>query len=198
VLEEFNKIAKSFNPPHRLLKWEDVVEYAFLSEFNLLCNSRDDIRFKQWSTPSAHALIDQYFKILRAPKEIQRLNIKIKCVMAYMRDEPKYLQSMELALRPSNPSLTHQMKLYRKERGQFNHGHVKQFAKLALHPDFSGSLAPGDAINKPAVSIPMDDPPGFSAAVAEIAQADDSESESEDDDLIHLTYKVLGITMDEA
>ena len=26
------------------LKWDDVVEYAFLAEFDLLCDSREDVR----------------------------------------------------------------------------------------------------------------------------------------------------------
>ncbi|KAL0948667.1 hypothetical protein HGRIS_010470 [Hohenbuehelia grisea] len=36
ALDKFNKAAAQLKPPRPALKWEEVVEYAFLSEFNLL------------------------------------------------------------------------------------------------------------------------------------------------------------------
>jgi hypothetical protein len=177
------------------LEWEDVVEYAFLSEFDLLCDGRDDVKTKSWSAPSAHVLMDRYFKVLRAREEIKRLNVEIKRVMTYMRDESEYLQTAERALRQSNPRLAHQIMLHREERGRFNQGHAKCFAKLALHAGFSGSLVPGDSMHRPAASIASDGSAAITQGTADVGDCDDSDSD-EDDAIMDLMYKVLSITMD--
>ena len=54
-----------------------MVEYAFLSDFDFLCDTRQDIRRKPWATPAAHLAIDQAFKLERAEEEITRLNIEV-------------------------------------------------------------------------------------------------------------------------
>ena len=65
------------NPPHHELHWDEVVKYAFLSEFDLLRDSQQDVSRRPWATPAARLTINWYFKKCRAVEEIQRLNIKI-------------------------------------------------------------------------------------------------------------------------
>ncbi|KAJ7824252.1 hypothetical protein B0H14DRAFT_3469498 [Mycena olivaceomarginata] len=48
------------------LAWETVVEYAFLAEFDLLREGREDIRAEPWALPAGRAAMDQHFKIRRA------------------------------------------------------------------------------------------------------------------------------------
>jgi hypothetical protein len=44
ALDQYNAAAKALRPPRPTLRWEDVVEYAFLSDFDLLRDTRQDIR----------------------------------------------------------------------------------------------------------------------------------------------------------
>ena len=52
------------NPPRPPLSWEQVVEYMFLSDFNLLRDTRQDIRKEPWATPAGRLAMDGYFNLL--------------------------------------------------------------------------------------------------------------------------------------
>jgi hypothetical protein len=83
------------NPLRPPLSWDEAVEYVFLSDFDLLRDTRQDIRKRPWATPAGHLAMDDYFKLLRAKEEILRLNIEIPRLATYMRDEEAYLQVKE-------------------------------------------------------------------------------------------------------
>ena len=76
-LTKYNSAAAELQPPHDELSWDEVVEYAFLADFDLLRDTRQDIRKRPWATPAARLTMDSYFKILRAKEEIVRLNVEI-------------------------------------------------------------------------------------------------------------------------
>lgn len=87
--------------------------------------------------------MDSYFKLQRAQEEIDRLNIEIRRVITYIRDENVFLRKQEATVRLSDPLLAYQINLYRNERGRFNDAHMHRFAETAKLPGFSGSLSPG-------------------------------------------------------
>ena len=64
------------NPPCPTLDWDQVVEYTFLADFDLLRDTRQDIRSRPWATPAARLAMDSYFKVLHAAEEIERLNVE--------------------------------------------------------------------------------------------------------------------------
>lgn len=43
ALEKYNSLALALNPPAPRLSWEQVVNYGFLSEFDLLRNMHEDV-----------------------------------------------------------------------------------------------------------------------------------------------------------
>ncbi|TFK34370.1 hypothetical protein BDQ12DRAFT_613636, partial [Crucibulum laeve] len=43
ALEQYNAAAAALPPPCPSLSWEEVVEYAFLADFDLLCDCCEDI-----------------------------------------------------------------------------------------------------------------------------------------------------------
>ena len=45
------------------LDWKEVVEYAFLANFDLLCDARQDISDQPWATLAGHLAMDLHFKI---------------------------------------------------------------------------------------------------------------------------------------
>ncbi|KAG1844376.1 hypothetical protein F4604DRAFT_1884456 [Suillus subluteus] len=103
----------SMYPPHQTLKWEDVVEYAFLADFDLLRDTRADVSQCPWLSPAARSAMDLHFKICRARKEIQCLNIEIRCLATYIQDEDNYLRKCEDQLTDTNPALAYQIALHR-------------------------------------------------------------------------------------
>ncbi|KAG2360381.1 hypothetical protein BDR07DRAFT_1452009 [Suillus spraguei] len=125
ALNTYNNLASTVYPPRQMLKWEEVVEYAFLADFDLLRNTRFDISSLPWSSPAARSAMDLYFKMCRVREEICRLNIEVRRLVTYIRDEDKYLRECEDRLTVANPALAHQIAIHRNL------------------PGFTGTLVPG-------------------------------------------------------
>ncbi len=138
----------ALSPQAPQLSWEEIVAYTFLAEFDLLRDTRQDIREKPWANPANRQLRDEFFKQERAREEIQRLNIEIRRVISYMNDEEHFLTMQEELATNELPELAHQISLYREERGRFNARHKRRFGELSLLPQFSGDLSLSTAIHK--------------------------------------------------
>ena len=87
-----------------------MVEYAFLADFDLLSDTREDVRQCPWARPAARALMDQYFKIERAHEEIIRLDVEIRRFVTHIRDEEHFLLSKETELALSHPDISYQIR----------------------------------------------------------------------------------------
>jgi hypothetical protein len=116
-----------------------VVEYTFLADFDLLRDTRQDIRTRPWATPAARLAMDSYFKVLRAAEEVERLNIEIPRLTTFMRDEQAYLVAKEMELATTDPILAHQVQIYRMQRGRFIGHHTAILNQLAALPGFTGT-----------------------------------------------------------
>ncbi|KAJ6580659.1 hypothetical protein B0H19DRAFT_1060400 [Mycena capillaripes] len=120
----YNKAAEEMEPPMSTLDWEEVVEFAFLADFDLLWEARQDIRQQPWASPAGHAAMDQHFKLLRADEEIQCLNIQHR-----------------------DPPASH-VGLLQMEHSRFTLVHMLWLRKLSKLPDFSVDLVPGVGVSR--------------------------------------------------
>ncbi|KAJ7588725.1 hypothetical protein C8J56DRAFT_1004370 [Mycena floridula] len=143
ALDNYNAAALKLIPPRPTLDWDTVIECAFLSEFELLRDARQDIRNRPWAKPAGRALQHQHFKILRAREEIVRCNVEISRLWTHMLDEKAYLECCESEVRATDPALAYQICQYRQERGRCDATHVKRLTALAKIPGFTGSLTAG-------------------------------------------------------
>lgn len=148
ALDNYNAAAAKIpSKRSRRLKWEQVVEYAFLADFDLLRDTRQDISEKIWTKPKARRAMDQYFGMLRAQEEIERLNIEIRRLVTYIVDEEALLLEKEAEHQAEDPCIAHQIKLHRLERGRFNQQHMKRLRTLSKLSGFTGNLSPGVSIH---------------------------------------------------
>ncbi|KAJ6631993.1 hypothetical protein B0H10DRAFT_2206396 [Mycena sp. CBHHK59/15] len=138
MLYKYNNATSVLEVPQEPLTWEQVVEYTFLADFDLLCEAQDDIRKEPWALPSGRIAMDQHYKLLHTDEEIQRLKIEILCFVTYMRDEECFLLYHKARIRggKGKDSLAHQVCLYRMERVQFNAVHMVRLTKLSKEPGF--------------------------------------------------------------
>ncbi|KAG1775054.1 hypothetical protein EV702DRAFT_1199651 [Suillus placidus] len=157
ALNTYNAIAGSMHPPCRMLKWDEVVEYAFLADFDLLRDTHADVSQHPWSSAAARSAMDLHFKMCRAREEIGRLNIEVRRLMTYIRDEERYLRECEDQLKDTSQALAHQITIHRNTRGRFNSRHLKRLYDILKLPGFSGTLTPG---------VSADTSPGESASTA--------------------------------
>ncbi|KAK0457967.1 uncharacterized protein EV420DRAFT_1270846 [Desarmillaria tabescens] len=131
ALTQYNVAAATLIPPRPPLKWERVVEYAFLADFDLLRDVRQDMSERKWATPAGRQAMDTYFKICRAKEEIKRLNIEIQRVITYMHIEDTYLRRREGAIAETEPALAFQISRYRQDRERFYAAHMRRFYALS-------------------------------------------------------------------
>jgi hypothetical protein len=130
-----------------MLTWEEVVEYAFLADFDLLREGREDIRGELWAQPAGRVAMDQHYRLLRADEEIQRLNVEIRRLVTYMGDEASFLDVEEGRLREEGEEgLALQVWLLRMEHARFTAIHMERLTKLSKEPGFTGDLVPGISV----------------------------------------------------
>ncbi|KIK29667.1 hypothetical protein PISMIDRAFT_6917 [Pisolithus microcarpus 441] len=162
ALDRYNKCALVVRPPRQTLRWEEVVEYAFLADFDLLRDTREDISQRPWAHPTACFALDTFFKMRRAEEEIARLNIEIRRVITYICDEECFLRTCEKKISNIHPTLAHQVSRHCNFHSQFNGFHLKRLHDIAMLPGFSGNLhlgesalkGPGESNNEPDIVIP--------------------------------------------
>ncbi|KAG6809423.1 hypothetical protein H0H92_000318 [Tricholoma furcatifolium] len=63
ALDRYNAAAAAMSPSRPVLSWDQVVEYVFLANFDLLRNCCQDVNERPWARPSARLAMDQHFKI---------------------------------------------------------------------------------------------------------------------------------------
>ncbi|KAJ6476961.1 hypothetical protein C8R45DRAFT_1158132 [Mycena sanguinolenta] len=185
ALANYNAAAAALESPRPPLEWEAVVEYAFLAEFDLLRFSRRDVRSEPWAQGSGRATMDLHFKIQRAKEEIERLNVEIRRLYTYMRDEDAFLAHHVQRLRDDHQDqLAHQVEQYRREHNRFTDEHRRRLEKLRKEAGCTAVLEPGTAMSRerdvptraPAADEEMPD-----AAHAEALRAAESEVEGVED-----------------
>ncbi|EIW86312.1 hypothetical protein CONPUDRAFT_24058, partial [Coniophora puteana RWD-64-598 SS2] len=118
-------------PPRHTLEWDEVMEYVFLADFDLLRDTRQDISACEWAKPGARSAMDLHFKICCACKEITRLNVKVQQLATYLQDEEKYLLECEAKLKQEHPALVFQVSEYWKVRGRCNGLHWKRLQAIS-------------------------------------------------------------------
>ena len=135
------------------LRWDEVIEYSFLSEFDLLCDACQDVRTRIWATHAGRLALDRFYKIQGAQHEIVRLNVEICRLITQMRDKELYLEHHIKRLSSRDPLLAHQISLHHLERLCSNNLHRQRLLCLSELNGFTGTLVP---------SIHIEPGPGWS------------------------------------
>ncbi|KIK37448.1 hypothetical protein CY34DRAFT_26005 [Suillus luteus UH-Slu-Lm8-n1] len=148
ALDKYNTAARALSPPRSTLSWEDIVEYAFLADFDLLCDARNNISHRPWATPTGRQTMDTYFKMCRACEEIHHLNVEIHRLATYLHDEDHYILECEKKLQNLHPALAHQVGLHRRIRARFMAHHYRRLDEISALDGFTGSIERGESIER--------------------------------------------------
>ncbi|KAG1739375.1 uncharacterized protein EDB91DRAFT_1237491 [Suillus paluster] len=87
ALQRYNKYAAQLDPPRPSLQWEQIVEYSFLAEFDLLHKTVGMVQAKHWVNPAYHHASTQYFEQQCAYEEICQLKIEVGRLLTRIRDD---------------------------------------------------------------------------------------------------------------
>jgi hypothetical protein len=198
---EYNDCAEQLNPPRPKLSWTEVIETTTLAEFDLLRDTRQDIRQLPWAQPARREAMNIYFKIKAARSEIQRLNVEIRRLLAFMFDDHADHYHAISSQSIVNPPLAHELQTQWEYRQQINTVIVHRLIDTSCLKGFSGQLLPGLRVGRnPAISADVPSPPWMHELLTLGGRVGEEEQPDEDDDAAaaevgHLTDFVANLSI---
>ncbi|KAF8829597.1 hypothetical protein HHX47_DHR3000651 [Lentinula edodes] len=194
---EYNTVAAKMKPKRQPVDWEEVVEYTFLSEFDILRDTREDIRECPWAVPANRVIITQFFKVIGAEDELSHVHQEIRRLITYMQREKDELTTRERELMPTNPTLALQVRNFCRERGRFHEVHRKRLLSITKLPGFDWStnrkyFLPGTPVER------RNDHTSYGAEdlTAERQVDEDNTDDDEDEELVRRIDTFLSVATD--
>jgi hypothetical protein len=142
ALKRYNEAAASMVPPRPALTWESVVNAVDIADFDLLKDTRQDIRMLEWAQPANREGMVMYFQIKRAKEEITRLNVEIRRLLTFLYDDHVDHFRAIHANKIVNPSLCHEMILRWQYRSKIHEEIVKRIWQTSKLMSFSMLIFP--------------------------------------------------------
>jgi len=136
VLTEYNKQAARLGCPE--LDFQQVVEYTFLSDFELLHHTFHDITQRPWANPLIRNAMISWMKIERAKEEISRLNVEARRLKTYIHDSSAARELTIQHLQQTDPTLAVELQQRHDTQSHINALLLQQLRKLESLPGFSG------------------------------------------------------------
>lgn len=115
----------------------------FLEEFNLLHDTRQDIRKKPWSQPAVRELMKLSQRVKRAHEEIERCHIAIRRLYTAIHDENDSFRATSSRLRTGDPILYRTVHDFISRRQRVNDLLLSRLELLTNSPNYSGDRSRG-------------------------------------------------------
>ncbi|KAJ7634028.1 hypothetical protein B0H17DRAFT_1217364 [Mycena rosella] len=115
------------------------------TDFDILHDPTSNADLQEWATPIARQLMDSFFWLEHVKEEIPCLNIEIRQLVTYIRNEKALLLQKEVEVRVTDPNLAYFIGKYCSRQGHADKNcmvHLWVMAKK-LGSRFTGTLATG-------------------------------------------------------
>ncbi|KAJ3924950.1 MAG: hypothetical protein NXY57DRAFT_1044515 [Lentinula lateritia] len=112
AMKAYNEAAAALRPPRHIIQWEE------------------------WATPKNRQIMLEFFKLIQAEEELQRLHVEIRWLLTFMHDEEHELHIRCTALEVDNPPLALQLQQHFQERIRFNTLHRRRLFAIKKLPGF--------------------------------------------------------------
>lgn len=143
ALNDYNDAAVQLNPPRDRLSWEKVISAVTLADFDVLRDTRTDIRSFPWAQPARREAMTLHFGVQRAREEITRLNVEIRRLLTFMIDNHVDFYRAVSSTLVTNPSLAHELSCRWEHRTQIHAAVTRRLRLTSRLKGFTGSLLPG-------------------------------------------------------
>ncbi|KAH9850690.1 hypothetical protein C2E23DRAFT_734479 [Lenzites betulinus] len=152
----YNIAATALDPPRPKLDWDTVSHYHLLQEFELLNDTRADVRDKPWAQPAVRETVRRARRVARAHEEIASVNLEAQRLHTSIHDEEALFARVLEHLRRTN-DLAYGAVLEYTTRRRAASAHVLTSLKtLYALEGFSGNPMPGLRVGGPP-TLPFDD-----------------------------------------
>ncbi|KAH7903091.1 hypothetical protein BJ138DRAFT_1021161 [Hygrophoropsis aurantiaca] len=148
ALDRYNKHGAAIEPPVEPLKWEQVVEYTFLAEFDLLRHSDGRLHEKRWAKPKNREASMRYYDLQRSKEEIKRCNVEILRLLTKIRDDEIDIPRAITELDTSCPALATQLRARWKYLRAVNAIHIARIRQIQALPGYTGPMEPGTRVGR--------------------------------------------------
>ncbi|TFK59430.1 hypothetical protein BDN72DRAFT_905854 [Pluteus cervinus] len=148
ALTAYNSAAKILDPPREQLTWKRLMEIGGLSEFDLLRDTRHDVRKAVWTNPRIREAMNFHFCVKHAIEERDRLNIEIRRLITYMLDQEHDFRRAYVSKLGSDSSSAAEIKLRWEFATRVNASIAKVIARTSQLTGFTGSLTPGSRVGR--------------------------------------------------
>jgi hypothetical protein len=182
ALKAYNAAAAALVPPRQQLVWAEVIKTTTLAEFDLLRDTRSDIRQLPWAQPERREAGRLYFGIKRVLEEIRRLNIEITRIITFSIDEHVDFHRAIGTNCVTRPHVARELSERWQYKSRIYESIAQCFVKTSRLPGFSGTLFPGEHVERdPAINADYPLPPwaaltlGLSQVVGQYEEEDDTE-----------------------
>lgn len=128
------------DPPAPLLTWKQIVDYSFISEFELLKHSSSyrDITVELWAVPGNREMTTKHFKVIGAYKEIRRCNYEARRLRTSIRDEQQMYAGHIARVQPSDPDIASEIQRQANTRARVQAYIMVRLNAIESLPGFSG------------------------------------------------------------
>ncbi|OCH83864.1 hypothetical protein OBBRIDRAFT_815682 [Obba rivulosa] len=134
----YNKAALSLDPPRPTIDWTKVSHFSFLEEFNLLRETRNDIRDKPWTRPLVREAMKKSRRIARAREELQRCNVEVRRLHTAIEDENGQLHAVLDVLQKERHPMHGAVADYAKHRIRVNKSLLSCIGQIYKLEGFTG------------------------------------------------------------
>ena len=190
ALKKFNTTAHRLNRPP--LEWKNISTYGSLAEFSLLRECREDIRNLPWAEAINRQAAVYDLKYQRALEERERLNIEVRRLATWIRDEEYNFARDITRVRLSHPHLAAEMEEIHDRRVHVNNEHRARIAQIQALPSFTGTRTLGTRIGRMNTDVDGGDMNGgVTDSVGRGEDCYDDDGLNEDD---HITDELDNIT----
>lgn len=174
ALKKYNAVAQLMEPPAPILEWKQLMDYAFVSEFELLKHrhSHANISREPWAEPGNREMTTKYFKLRGARVEIVRCKVEARRLATSIRDEHLHYETTIRRVQESSPVLSSALQQEYNTRRRVNFEHLVRLEALYNLPGFSDVRGCGvRAADEP---LPADDGTFCSTAQHQETAADNN------------------------
>ncbi|KAH7904704.1 hypothetical protein BJ138DRAFT_1235525 [Hygrophoropsis aurantiaca] len=148
ALERYNKYGAALDPPVAKLTFDNVLEYTFLSEFDLIRHNDSDIHQKRWAHSTARQDAVQYFDLLRSREEIQRCNVEILRLLTKMADDEIDFPHTIATLENESLALASELEKRWERLRAVNAMHLARIQQIQALPGYLGPYLPGVRVGR--------------------------------------------------
>ena len=119
-----------------------------VADFDLLCDTRQDIQMLAWAQPANREGMVMFFGIKRAKEEICRLNVKIRRLLTFLYDN--YVDHYHAVTTHiiTNPPLASEISSQWSYRECIHEAIVKRLIQTSRLPGFTGNLFHGQRVGR--------------------------------------------------